>query len=119
MIKVLTKGDSKVALVTGEGIIINSVQDALDIIANIGYEDVNKLAMLEENITPDFFKLSTGIAGEILQKFTNYRVSVAIVGEFEKYASKSLRDFIYECNKGNRTLFLKDIEEAIERLHNS
>ena len=39
------------------------------------------------------------MAGEILQKFSNYRVRLAIVGDFTPYSSKSIKDFIYESNK--------------------
>jgi hypothetical protein len=67
---------------------------------------------------PQFFQLRTGLAGEILQKFTNYRFVVAIVGDFDVYDSKSLRDFIYECNQGKQVFFAKDQQSALDRLRN-
>lgn len=56
-------------------------------------------------MTDDFFILSTGIAGEILQKFINYHLKIAIVGDYSRYTSKPLKDFIYESNNGNSILF--------------
>ena len=64
----------------------------------------------------DFFNLRTRLAGEVLQKFINYQIKVAIVGDFTIYSSKSLKDFIYESNKGSNIFFLPNEEQAIERL---
>jgi hypothetical protein len=60
--------------------------------------------------------LRTGKAGEILQKFSNYRVQLAIVGDYSKYNSKSLTDFIYESNKGRNINFVNSMEEALNVL---
>ena len=45
------------------------------------------------------------MAGEILQKFSNYRVRLAIIGSFEQCIAKSIRDFIYESNNGKQINF--------------
>ncbi|RFS18592.1 DUF4180 domain-containing protein [Emticicia sp. C21] len=99
-----------------EEIVIIEVQDALDIMANAAYAGATKLILHEKNITPDFFDLKTKIAGEILQKFSNYNMPLAIVGDFSKYTSKSLRDFIYESNNGRSVNFVSSVEEAKEKL---
>lgn len=67
-------------------------------------------------ISEDFFRLSSGIAGEVLQKFINYRTKLAIIGDFSKYTSKPLHDFIYECNKGDDIFFVDNLEQAVEKL---
>nr|WP_280739939.1 DUF4180 domain-containing protein [Pedobacter borealis] len=56
------------------------------------------------------------MAGEILQKFSNYRVSLAIIGDFSPYQSKSIKDFIYESNKGKHINFLGSAAEALTKL---
>lgn len=110
---------SDVAIVEGAGIIISDVQDALDLMATISYTyGCNKAVLDKANIVESFFRLQTGLAGEILQKFTNYHFAVAIVGDFEAYESKSLRDFIYESNQGRQVFFVKDRQSAIDRLSN-
>jgi hypothetical protein len=68
----------------------------------------------KSSICEDFFDLSTKIAGEILQKFINYRKKIAIIGDFSIYTSKSLKDFIYECNKGKDIFFLINEKQAIK-----
>jgi hypothetical protein len=63
-----------------------------------------------------FFDLKNGIAGEILQKFSNYRVRLAVVGDFSKYTGKSVHDFIRESNKVRHISFVHSTEEAIKIL---
>jgi spore coat polysaccharide biosynthesis predicted glycosyltransferase SpsG len=70
----------------------------------------------KETLGEDFFKLRTGVAGELLQKCSNFRIRLAIVGDFSEYTSKSLRDFIYESNKGNLVYFTNDLDSASEVL---
>ncbi len=53
------------------------------------------------------------MAGEVLQKFSSYRMGLAIVGNFEAYNSKSLHDFIYESNKAGHTIFADSTTAAL------
>lgn len=118
MISTNEKNDSLVAILEENGVVLNDAQDALDLIATVRhYHDCDKLIAYKENICDGFFDLKTGLAGEILQKYTNYRMALAIVGDFSRIESKSLRDFIYECNNGRQIFFLGTKEEALERLH--
>lgn len=106
-----------VAVVTGDSPIISDVQSALDLIMSVKYnEGTNKIAIDKKTITEDFFILSSGLAGEILQKFINYDVKAAIYGDYSKYTSKPLRDFIYESNNGKDVFFCSTKDEAIKRL---
>lgn len=106
-----------IALIISDEIVIKDTQSALDLIATVQYEtDCDKLIVYKSCVADDFFILSTGIAGEILQKFINYRKKVAIVGDYSKYTSKPLKDFIYESNKGNSIYFVTSLEEALLKL---
>jgi len=82
--------------------ILNNPQDILGLIVIAGEKDVSKVILHENNINPAFFKLKTGFAGETLQKAVNYHLKLAIVGNFRKYSSKSLKSLIYECNNSNQ-----------------
>lgn len=110
--------DTKIAEVISDVNIINNIEDGLDLLGNLYYQGFDKIVIHEKNITPDFFDLKNGMAGEILQKFSNYRVRLAIVGNFTKYTSKSLSDFIYESNKGRHINFVSSSTEAIKILSN-
>lgn len=106
-----------VALIITDEIVIKDTQSALDLIASAQYEtDCDKIIVYKSCVADDFFVLSTGMAGEILQKFINYRKKIAIVGDYSKYTSKPLKDFIYESNNGNSIFFVSSIEEALLKL---
>lgn len=106
-----------IAIVNSEEIVIKDVQSAIDFMMTVKYEtNCEKIALNKEAIVEDFFILSKGIAGEILQKFINYQVKFAIYGDFSKYTSKPLKDFIYESNHGKDIFFVENEEQAIERL---
>ena len=115
-IKLISINGFNIAEIISNTIELNNEQDALDILANCAYQDATSIVMYQENITEDFFDLKTTLAGDVLQKFSNYRVKLAIVGDFLKYSSKSLRDFIYESNKTGRISFVATKQEAIDAL---
>ncbi len=114
--KIINCGDT-LALVTGNEKIITDVQSALDLAMSVKYSiDTNKIVIHKKVVAEDFFILSTGLAGEILQKFINYDVKAAIYGDYSRYTSKPLKDFIYESNQGKDVFFVPTKEEAISKL---
>ncbi|GJM77483.1 hypothetical protein HMSSN036_96990 [Paenibacillus macerans] len=95
-----------IAVVSSNEVVIHDVQSALDLMATVRYvTGCDRIVMDQSLINESFFDLKTRLAGEIVQKFVNYQVKFAIAGDFSRYASQSLRDFIYESNSGN-DLFL-------------
>nr|WP_294792890.1 DUF4180 domain-containing protein [uncultured Mucilaginibacter sp.] len=108
--------DTGIIEIIAAGIVINTVDDGTDLVGNAYYQGYEKLIICKDNITPDFFDLKTKLAGEILQKFSNYRVRLVVLGDFSKVESKSLQDFIRESNKGKLVNFLVSKEEAVGRL---
>lgn len=96
--------------VVADGVIVASAQDLLDIISDFS---VKKIILRKENLSDAFFDLRTGFAGEILQKASNYRISIGIVGDFSKVDSRSLRDFIYESNETKQIVFKGSVEEVL------
>nr|WP_308627358.1 DUF4180 domain-containing protein [uncultured Eisenbergiella sp.] len=112
------KGNQKtIAVVQNDSLLITDLQSALDLAMTISYETgSHKLILPKECVAENFFILSTRLAGEILQKYVNYGINLAIVGDFSNYTSEPLRDFIYESNHGRNFYFVSTQEEAIERL---
>ena len=108
-----------VALVREPGVLITGVQSALDLVATVNYETGCTAVVLPIGaLAGDFWVLSTRLAGEVLQKFVNYHMRLAVVGDFTGLAaeSRSLHDFLYESNQGSHILFAASEEEALERL---
>ncbi|HMN46270.1 MAG TPA: DUF4180 domain-containing protein [Povalibacter sp.] len=56
---------------------VRSFADISDVVA-CGLEH-GGLVLYESSLGPEFFDLRTGIAGEMMQKFVNYRIPLAIV----------------------------------------
>ena len=105
------------AIVDSDEPLITDTQSALDVLMTAKYEAGTKnIVISKELIVEDFFILSTGLAGEILQKYINYGGRIAIYGDYSHYTSKPLHDFIYESNKGKDVFFVGTQEEAIDRL---
>ncbi|ATA92778.1 DUF4180 domain-containing protein [Capnocytophaga canimorsus] len=110
-IKTHHKNSSKIAEILSEKVILTSVDDTLDLIGNLSYQGFSQIIIHEKNISTDFFDLKTKIAGDILQKFTQYQMPLIIVGDFSKYESKSLNNFIFESNKGKQINFITSISD--------
>jgi len=116
-INIIKKKRIEIAVINHEDILITDGQSALDLIATVRYETgCDNVILSKDAVSEEFFDLSTKIAGEVLQKFVNYQMRIAFVGDFSVYSSKSLKDFITESNKGNAIFFLPDENEAIEKL---
>lgn len=106
-----------ITIIDSDSIRISDAQSALDLILNAKYtSNSDYIAINKEAIEDSFYILSSGLAGEIVQKFVNYNSKVAIYGDFSKYTSKPLKDFIYECNNGNTIFFVDTKEKAIQVL---
>lgn len=114
------KDNINVVKIEDERILIFDEQSALDVFMSLAYETgENKFMISKDNLIEDFFDLRTKIAGGILQKIINYRMKLAIIGDFSKYKSRSLRDFIYECNSGRDIFFVENESEALKLLGNN
>lgn len=108
---------TNIAIIFGEEKIITDAQSALDLAMTVKYETgATRIVIPKGAICEDFFILSKGLAGEVLQKFINYHIKAAIYGDYSKYTSKPLKDFIYESNHGNDFFFVASQEEAIQKL---
>jgi len=113
----IQRSGANIAVITGGEKVLTDVQSALDLLATIRYETgADRIAIDKDAVADDFFVLSTGLAGGVLQKFVTYHTKVAFYGDYTGYTSKPLRDFIYESNKGNHVFFVLTKEEALERL---
>lgn len=91
---------------------IRTEQDALDLVALCGEHETNLLMVHASGLSDDFFNLSTGVAGKILQKFINYYVKVTAIIPDERTTKGKFKDLISEANKGNHFSVFASKEEA-------
>lgn len=110
-------GGGIIAVVSSDSKVITDVDSALDLLMSAKYDADTKYIVVDKKlIVEDFFVLSSGLAGEILQKYINYGGKIAIYGDYSHYTSKPLKDFIYESNKGRDIFFVATKEEAIQKI---
>ena len=116
-IEKVVRNNTVCAVVHSEDKVITDTSSALDLLMSAKYEVGTKNIVISKSLIADnFFILSSGFAGEMLQKYINYGGRIAIYGDYSHYTSKPLHDFIYESNKGSNVFFVSTLEEAVEKL---
>ena len=95
---------------------ILTAQDLLDLLALGGEHRTNLFVLEDVNVVPAFYDLKTGLAGELVQKLSNYNCRLAIVGTFAMVRSERFRELMSESNKGAQLRFAGTREAAIEWL---
>lgn len=109
---------TKVLICPVDGPVLRSGEDALDIIGDALGQQADLVVVPVERLAGEFFTLRSGLAGDIAQKFVNYRLRLAIVGDISGHLDRSptLRDFVAETNRGNQLWFVSTQDELAERL---
>jgi hypothetical protein len=111
-------GGVAVLVLDPDGPKIATERDGTDMIGDAMGADAQWIAVPVGRLSDDFLKLSTGLAGAILQKTVNYRLNVAVVGDVsaQMAVSKPLNDFVGESNRGRHVWFVRDLTELRGRL---
>ena len=106
-------GNGQIAEFAGEGVLLGNAGDARDMI--IASRGASWVAVDESRVAPAFFDLKSGIAGDVLQKFVNYRMKLAILGDISRYTdqSESLKALVRESNRGRDVAFLPNLDALI------
>jgi len=104
--------------IPADGPLLRSGADALGLIYEEGAGEAEWIAVPAARLDPSFFTLSSGVAGEFVQKFANYGQRLAIVGDISGPVGESdaLRDFVRESNRGRQVWFVADNDELARRL---
>jgi Domain of unknown function (DUF4180) len=89
------------------------IDTAADISAALGASvDQGGLLLDETQLSADFFDLRTGLAGQVLQKFTNYRARLAIVITDASVHGSRFRELVYEHRTHNAVRFFESEQLA-------
>ena len=93
-------------------------RDVTDLIGNALAQRADLIVIPVERLEEEFFQLRTRVAGEIIQKFVNYRRRLAIIGDISRHVAESsaFRDFVYETNRGDQAWFLPSHAALEQRL---
>ena len=101
-----------------DGPLLDGERAATDIIGDTFGSGVELVVIPVQRLGPGFLTLSTRLAGEVIQKFVNYRLRLAFVGHIGPAvaASDALRDFLRESNRGRHVWFVADMAELEAKL---
>ena len=111
-------GKAMVAEVAANEMLLAHPEEANDLVGNAYYQGFDGMIISADKISPRFFDLKTRLAGEILQKFSTFRMRLAIVGNFSTFTSESLKSFIYESNRGSLIHFSPTTADAVAWFEN-
>lgn len=109
-----TVNQKQIAEIVSMQIIITDTEAGLTLLLDLYYKQFHKIILYEHQLTPQFFDLKTGVAGELLQKFSNYRMQLAVVGWFKTHNSNSIKSFMVESNKGGNIMFVPTLADALQ-----
>ncbi|SEM25749.1 DUF4180 domain-containing protein [Nonomuraea pusilla] len=111
-------GDDRVFVYEQDKPRLRGGDDVLDLIGEAGYRGATWVAVPVGRLPEDFFSLRTGVAGEIVQKFANYRLGLAVVGDVadRAAASESFAAWVREADRGRQVWFVADLDELRTRL---
>ncbi|MFF9623487.1 DUF4180 domain-containing protein [Streptomyces griseosporeus] len=111
-------GGVRVLRCAADGPPLDGEQAALDLIGDAFGQEAELVVVPVERVGAEFFRLRSGVAGAVVQKFATYRLRLAVVGDISGHVADStaLRDFVREANQGGQLWFVSDDAELEERL---
>lgn len=100
-----------------EGPLLATPADFSQLIGTAWGREVDAIVIPASRLHPDFFSLSTRLAGEALQKLTQHGLMLVVLGDVSVHLEKSqsLRDFVREANRGRHARFVAT-ETALAQL---
>ena len=101
-----------------DGTKLQTYNDAVDLICKTFENNATLIIIPVECLDDEFFQLKTRIAGELIQKFVQYRRRLVIVGDISRHLAESsaLRAFVNESNRGKEVWFLASLDDLERRL---
>lgn len=95
------------------GPLIATSGDASNLVGATWGQEIDVVVVPVTRLHADFFRLSTGLAGEVLQKLVNHRLRLVVLGDVSAQvaASEAFRDFVREAQRGRDVRFVRDDAE--------
>jgi hypothetical protein len=112
------RNGTRVLLCAADGPRLATEQQAVDLLGEAFSQQAGLVVLPVARLDARFFDLRSGFAGQVVQKFTQYRRRLAIVGDVTAHvaASDAFRDYVTEANRGREVWFVADLAELDARL---
>lgn len=92
--------------------VITTEQQAKRLVELAWGGNVHKLLVLQASLSPDFFDLSTGLAGAVLQMLANYHLQTAFVVDKSTIKSERFQELMTETEFNDEYRFFATKEAA-------
>jgi hypothetical protein len=102
--------EQNIILAADSDIFIDSFQTISDTVGKCYGAD--GLILTEQDVSPEFFNLRMGLAGELFQKFTNYQVKLALVLQNTDAYGERFSELVHEHKKHSVIRFFDSVDEA-------
>lgn len=118
--EVMERAGTQVLVCDPDGPPIATMEDALDLIG-AAFLGATVVAVPASRLDERFFALGTRFAGELMQKFVNYRIRLVVVGDISGHLAESsaLRALVAESNSAGHVWFVPDLDSLDTRLRAS
>jgi Domain of unknown function (DUF4180) len=108
--------EARVVVASEINLRIRSIRDVSEALGAVYGAD--GLLLTESDLSPEFFDLRSGIAGEFFQKFTNYKIHLALVVKSLEVYGKRFGELAFEHRNHKLIRFFDSVETAKSWLEN-
>lgn len=98
--QIIEKENQRYLLLDPVGRQVQTQKDATELFTICVENAVNLILIHGERLSDDFFRLQTGVAGIVMQKFIQYSIKAAIVIDEDRVVGR-FKELLIESNKGN------------------
>jgi hypothetical protein len=102
--------EARVVIASEVNLHIQTIRDVSDAVGVVYGAD--GLLLTESDLSPEFFDLRTGIAGELFQKFTNYQIHLALVVKSLEVYGERFGELAFEHKNHKLIRFFDSVETA-------
>ncbi len=102
--------EARVVIASEINLHVRSIRDVSDAVGAV--YGANGLLLTEGDLSPEFFDLRSGIAGELFQKFTNYQIHLALVVKNLEVYGIRFNELAFEHRNHKLIRFFEAVEPA-------
>lgn len=98
--------------------VLQRESDALDLVALAHEHEADWIAVPADALHDDFYRLESGLAGAMLQKFVNYGLRLGVIGDIDRWVARSeaFHALVRESNRGRSVWFVASEDDLLRKL---
>jgi hypothetical protein len=105
--------DNKIAEIISDVPVIHTLEEGLDLLGYLFFQNIHAAILHEKNLSPLFFQWESGLAEALHEEFCNYQFRLVVVGKFEQITCKKFKAFMEMNTNSDGILFSDSFKEAL------